>query len=77
MVSTNEERLILSEGASVSQMGAIFKKDNRTVAAAIKGLPSVGERMGFPIYDLGDAAGRLSTPDEARLIEILKKDGIS
>lgn len=68
-----EEHYILEEGASISQLARIFQKDKRNVASAVKGLKPVGERMGFPIYKLSEAAGRLAIPDEARIIESIQR----
>lgn len=70
---TAEEKLILEEGVSLSQLSRIFSKDKRTISAVLKGLTPCGERMGFPIYNLADAASRLSVPDENRVIEIIKR----
>ncbi len=70
---TEEEKLIMEEGVSLSQLGRIFAKDKRTVSATLKGLTPCGERMGFPIYNLADAASRLAVPDEDRVIEIIKR----
>lgn len=55
---TEEDKAIIYDGASVSQLGLIFEMDNRRVSerlAEAKLKPS-GDRLGFPIYKIVDAA---------------------
>lgn len=59
-----ESRTLLYEGASVSQLAKLFGMDNRSVAEKIAGISPCGERVGFPIYRIADAATRLAPLDE-------------
>lgn len=74
----DEGRSILYDGASVGQLAKLFGLDNRTVAERIQGLPAAGRRVGFPIYNVGDAATRLvRLPEEeieARLMRMNPRD---
>jgi transposase len=70
---STEERLILAEGVSISQLAQIFSRDKRTVSNLIRGLRPVGERMGYPVFDLGEAAGRLAEPDDSMILDSIKK----
>lgn len=58
---------LLYEGASVSQLAKLFGLDNRSVAEKIHGLIPAGERAGFPIYRIADAATRLAPLDEGEI----------
>lgn len=57
-----ETEAMLFEGASISQLGRIFKMDNRSVKAKLHGCPTVKMRAGSPIYDIKEAARYLVTP---------------
>lgn len=59
-----EGKSILYEGASVSQLAKLFGMDNRSVSAKIAGIAPSGERAGFPIYRIADAATKLAPLDE-------------
>jgi hypothetical protein len=53
---------MLFEGASISQLAALFGRDNRTITQKIQGLRSVGKRAGHPIYKISEAAAYLVKP---------------
>lgn len=52
----------LLDGCSISELGAIFNKDKRTVSERIRNVRPSGERSGFPIYHLAEAAKYLCDP---------------
>lgn len=53
---------VLFQGASISQLGLLFGKDNRTVSLKLQGCEPCGKRAGFAIYRIRDAAPYLVTP---------------
>jgi hypothetical protein len=53
---------MLFEGASISQLVKAFKMDARDVSRKMRNVQPCGERRGFPIYWLKDAAAALSPP---------------
>jgi len=55
-------KVLLYDGASISQLNALFGHDNRTIAKKIQGLRPVGKRAGHPVYSVKDAAAYLVTP---------------
>jgi len=57
-----ETKAMIFEGASISQLNAIFGMDNRTITAKIAGLDPVGTRGGAPIYSIKQAAQLLVEP---------------
>lgn len=61
-VQDDTTKALLFDGASVSQLGRMFKHDNRTVAKKIQGLRPCGRRAGHPIYDVAEAARYLVIP---------------
>lgn len=67
-----ESRAILYDGCSLSQLSTIFDSDNREVARKIKNLAPCGERMGYPIYKLSEAAAFL-IPPQGDIAEAIKK----
>jgi hypothetical protein len=71
--ASEAEKMLIEDGASLSQLGRIFRKDKRTISVALRGLKPSGERMGYPIYNIGEAAARLATPDEGRVVETIKR----
>jgi hypothetical protein len=59
----DESKDILFQGASLSQLSQLFKRDNRTTAKKIHGkVKPVGTRLGQPIFDVADAAPFLCPP---------------
>lgn len=52
----------LFDGCSISELGAIFNKDKRTVAEKIRTVKPSMMRDGFPIYPLAEAAKHLCDP---------------
>lgn len=68
----DESRGILYEGCSLSQLSTLFDSDNREVARRIRNLAPCGERMGYPIYKLADAAAYLVAP-QGDISEAIKK----
>jgi hypothetical protein len=72
-----ETKALLYEGASLGQLSTIFDLDNREIARKLHGLQPVGERVGYPIYSLKEAAAYLVTPKgdiEDRLKKMDPKD---
>lgn len=72
-----ETKSILYVGAGVSQLGSLFKMDNRTVARRLEGLEPVGVRAGYAIYNVKEAAQRLVEPTgdfEARIKRMKPED---
>lgn len=67
-----ESKVVLFQGASVSQLGTLFARDNRTIAAKIQALEPAGYRGGFPVYAIRDAAPYLVKPS-GDMEEYLKK----
>lgn len=62
--NSDEDKDILYEGASLSQLSLLFKRDNRTTAKKIHGnVKPVGTRMGRPIYSVAEAAPFLCPPN--------------
>jgi len=68
----DEGRSMLYDGCSLSQLGIIFKMDNREISRKIAGLSPSGERLGYPIYNLAEAAARL-VPPQGNIEEAIKK----
>lgn len=59
---SNEEKLALFEGVSISVLAQIFGKDKRAVSEAIKSVRPSGMRGGYPVYALRDVAKYLVEP---------------
>ena len=70
---SEHEKSLIEDGVSLSQLGQIFRKDKRTISTALRGLRPSGERHGYPIYNIGEAAARLAVPDDNRIIETIKR----
>lgn len=64
-----DSRTILYEGASISQLGKLFRMDNRTVSAKLHATAPCGKRVGFPIYLVHEAAPALVGPKDPHEIE--------
>lgn len=62
-VHDEQTKAMLFDGASISQLAALFGSDNRTIAKKIQGLSACGRRKGHPIYSVKDAAAFLVTPN--------------
>jgi len=69
----DESRAILYEGCSLSQLSTIFDLDNREIARKLHGLSPCGERMGYPIYKLAEAAPYLVPPNKRDVTEAVKR----
>lgn len=69
----DESRAIIYEGCSLSQLSAIFDLDNRDIARKLHGLGPCGERMGYPIYKLADAAVLLVPPNKRDITDAIKR----
>lgn len=72
-LNDEESRGIIFEGCSLSQLAVIFDLDNREIARKIHGLPPCGERMGYPIYKLADAAAYLVPPNKRDIVDAIKR----
>ncbi len=60
----DESKDILYQGASLSQLSTLFKRDNRTTAKKIHGkIKPVGMRLGQPIFSVAEAAPYLCPPN--------------
>lgn len=59
-----ESKLILHQGASLGHLALMFEMDKRTVSKKLTagGVEPCGERAGFPIYKVKDAAPYLVPP---------------
>lgn len=58
----DESKGLIYEGASLSQLSAIFRKDIRNVTRKLHGVMPIGKREGHAIYDLAEAARYLVVP---------------
>jgi hypothetical protein len=58
----DETRSILYDGASVNQLAAMFGLSNTDVSRKLRTLAPSGERSGYPIYKVGEAAAFLVKP---------------
>lgn len=54
---------MLYDGASISQLTKLFEMDARDVSKKLRAITPCGERRGFPIYRVKDAAKVLVPPD--------------
>ena len=70
---TSTELATLFEGVSQGVLAQIFHYDSRKVAKMLAGLEPCGERNGYPIYDLAEAASRLAIPSEKQIIEAIRR----
>lgn len=59
---SDEANAVVYQGASLSQLVAMFKMDIRKVRAKIADLEPCGKRGGFPIYSVKEAARYLVEP---------------
>jgi hypothetical protein len=59
---SEEEKLTLYQGASVSVLGELFGMDVRDITKKLAKLKPSGERNGWPVYALGEAARYLVDP---------------
>lgn len=58
----DDSKAMIFEGASISQLNAIFGMDNRTISSKMAGVDPIGMRQGYPIYSIKDAASVLVEP---------------
>lgn len=58
----DETRSILYDGASINQIAAMFGISNTDTARKLRTLAPVGERSGYPIYKINEAAPYLVKP---------------
>jgi hypothetical protein len=65
-------RAIIYDGCSLSQLSSIFGHDNRDTRRRIISLSPCGERAGYPIYNLAEAAAFL-VPFQGDIEEAIKK----
>lgn len=70
----DESRALIYEGASINQLALIFDKRNTDVSRllAVSKIAPCGERQGYPIYKLGEAAAVLVPPREADVSDVIK-----
>lgn len=68
-----EEKQMLHRGVSVSTLGELFHMDKRKVASLMASVHPVGERKGYPIYDLAEAASLLAKPTDEQVLKTLKR----
>jgi Protein of unknown function (DUF1441) len=61
-IQDDESKAMLFEGASISQLAALFGHDNRTITKKIQGIKPIGKRAGHPIYKIAEAAAYLVKP---------------
>lgn len=61
-LSSQEQRNILFQGASLSDLMIIFRLDRRTIQSRIADVPSCGKRNGGLIYQIRDVAPYLVRP---------------
>lgn len=54
---------MLYEGASISQLSKLFEMDARDVSKKMRDVPPSGERRGFPVWRVKDAARALTPPE--------------
>jgi hypothetical protein len=59
---SEEEKLTLYQGASISVLGELFGMDVRDITKKLAKLKPSGERNGWPVYALGEAARYLVDP---------------
>ncbi len=57
-----QSKAMLFDGASISQLATLFKKDKRDVTKQIAGLRACGKRQGNPIWHVREAAQYLVEP---------------
>jgi hypothetical protein len=57
-----QTKAMLYEGASISQLTQLFDMDARDVSKKLREVPPSGERRGFPIWNVRDAAEALIPP---------------
>lgn len=72
-LNDEESRGIIYEGCSLSQLAALFDLDNREIARKLHGLPPCGERMGYPIFKLSEAAAYLVPPNKRDIEDAIKR----
>lgn len=69
----DESQAMLYEGVTLSQIARLFKRDTREVSSKINAkLKPTGERMGFPIYSLAEAASLVALPSEDQVMNAIK-----
>lgn len=71
-METDVDHAIIFDGVSISQLSRIFGLDNRDIPRKIKDLQPCGSRVGYPIYDLAEAAAYL-IPPKGDFEEAIKK----
>lgn len=65
--SDNEGNSILYEGANLSQLGILFKVDERVLKQKMYGIQPVGKRYNANIYDVAEVAARMGKMTEAQI----------
>lgn len=68
-----ESRVIIYEGANLTQLAQIFRTDHSTLVAKIHGLQPVGDRYGVAIYAIADVAQRMWRPSEAEVERAMRR----
>lgn len=62
----DKSKAILYEGANLSEMAILFKRDERTLKRLMHGIEPIGKRYNAPIYDVAKVAARMTkmTPEQ-------------
>jgi len=72
-LNDDESRALLYDGASLSQLALLFDLDNREIARKLHGVSPCGERQGYPIYRVKDAAPFLVPPETRDIEKAIKR----
>jgi len=68
----DNSKSIIYEGASLSQLAAMFRRDIRAISRKLHGLQPCGKREGHAIYDVAEAARYLVVPPGS-IEDVIKK----
>lgn len=63
---------ILYEGANLSQLGILFKRDHRVLKERMHGIKPVGKRQGVDIFDIAEVAERMGKLTEEQVHKAMR-----
>lgn len=69
----DESKVIIYEGANLSQLAQIFRCDHNTIAERVNGIQPVGDRGGVAIYRVADVAQRMWRPTEVEVERAMRR----
>lgn len=69
----DKSKAILYEGANLSEMAILFKRDERTLKRLMHGIEPIGKRYNAPIYDVAKVATRMTKMSAEQVDQAIRR----